>query len=99
MPKLYYNKTSQVNYTTSSRWVERGDFLKLQNVQLGYSLPSSVCKKLKMQKLRMYVQAQNLWTLTPYSGLAPESYTSALGIDRSGEPQQMQFIFGLSIGF
>lgn len=99
MPKIYYNKTSQVNYTTSSRWVERGDFLKLQNVQIGYSLPSNICKKLLVQKVKMYIQAQNLFTITPYSGLDPESYTSALGIDRSGEPQQRQFIFGLSIGF
>lgn len=99
MPKLYYNKTSQVNYTVSSRWVEKGDFLKIQDISLGYTFPYRICQKLMIQKLRMYIQAQNLATFTPYSGLDPESYTSALGIDRSGEPQQMQFLFGVSIGF
>ena len=98
-PKLYYNKTSQVSYTNSSRWVEKGDFLKIQDISLGYSFPYRICQKMLIQKLRLYIQAQNLATFSTYSGLDPESYTSALGIDRSGEPQQMQFLFGLSIGF
>lgn len=98
-PKLYYNKTSQVSYTNSSRWVEKGDFLKIQDISLGYSFPYRICQKMLIQKLRLYIQAQNLATFSTYSGLDPESYTSALGIDRSGEPQQMQFLFGISIGF
>lgn len=97
-PKLYYDKNS-MNYTNSNRWVERGDFLKLQNLQIGYSLPSNICKKLLLTKVKLYLQMQNLLTITPYNGLDPESYTTALGIDRSGEPQQRQILFGLSIGF
>lgn len=97
-PKLYYNMGG-VNYTNCSRWVENGDFLKLQNLQLGYNLPKRICSKLMLEKVKMYIQAQNLVTISGYSGLDPESYTSAMGIDRSGEPQARQFIFGLSIGF
>ncbi|MEG0519093.1 MAG: SusC/RagA family TonB-linked outer membrane protein [Bacteroidales bacterium] len=97
-PRIYYDKGA-VNYTNSSRWVEKGDFLKLQNLQIGYSLPKSICNKMMLEKVKMYLQAQNLWTITGYSGLDPESYTTAMGIDRSGEPQQLQILFGVSIGF
>ena len=99
MPKLYYDKTSSISYLNCSRWVEDGDFLRLQNIQLGYSFPKKICDKLMLQKCKVYLQAQNVWTFTKYSGLDPESYTTAMGIDRTGEPQPTQILLGLSIGF
>ena len=83
----------------SSRWVEDGAFLKLQNIALGYNLPSQIAKKLTLEKIRVYVQAQNMLTITGYSGLDPEGYTSALGIDWNGNPQQKMITFGVNIGF
>ena len=104
VPKLYYGKASFINLTSegSSRWVENGDFLKLQNVSIGYTMPKSICKSLFIEKLRVYVQAQNLFTITGYSGLDPEGYSVASmppGIDWNGNPQQRTFLIGLNIGF
>jgi TonB-linked SusC/RagA family outer membrane protein len=105
-PKLYSGKATFVNLDNegSSRWVEDGKFLKLQNLSLGYNFPTSVAQKLLLQRLRVYVQAQNLLTLTPYTGLDPEGYSTtylsgAAGVDWNGNPQQRSFLLGLSIGF
>lgn len=100
-PKLYYGKENFINLSGegSSRWVEDGSFLKLQNLSLGYNIPGHICKKIKLEKVRVYVQAQNLWTITGYSGLDPEVYTSQVGVDWNGNPQQRVFTIGLNIGF
>jgi hypothetical protein len=62
------------NYSTvSSFWVEKGDYLKLKNLSLGYTLPPSVLRRLFLQSsLRLYITAQNLFTLTGYKGIDPE---------------------------
>lgn len=101
VPKLYYGKGTFINLESdgSSRWIEDGKFLKLQNVALGYTIPKSLCNTLLIEKLRIYVQAQNLLTITNYSGLDPEGYNIAPGIDWNGNPQQRSFVLGLSVGF
>ncbi|WP_293716621.1 TonB-dependent receptor [uncultured Parabacteroides sp.] len=101
VPKLYYGKSSFINQTSdgSSRWVEDGKFLKLQNLALGYTIPKNICSKIWLEKLRVYVQAQNLFTITSYSGLDPEGYTVVPGVELNGNPQQRSFIFGLNVGF
>ena len=101
VPKLYYGKASFINLTAdgSSRWVEDGDFLKLQNLSIGYTLPKDICKKMMIEKLRVYAQAQNILTITGYSGLDPEGYTVIPGVDWNGNPQQRTFLIGLNIGF
>ncbi len=100
-PKLYYGKENFINQggEGSSRWVEDGSFLKVQNLSLGYNLPQNICKKMKIDKVRIYLQGQNLWTITGYSGLDPEGYTSSLGVDWNGNPQQRIYTIGLNIGF
>ncbi len=100
-PKLYYGKENLVNLggQGSSRWIEDGSFLKLQNISIGYTVPERICKKLNIQKVRVYVQGQNLWTITGYSGLDPEVYTGQIGVDWNGNPQQRVFTIGLNIGF
>ena len=101
VPKLWASGNAIINLDSqgSSRWVEKGDFLKLQNVALGYNLPSKVAKKLLLEKIRVYVQAQNILTITKYSGLDPEVYTSAPGVDWNGNPQQRIITMGINIGF
>ena len=102
VPRLYYGKSSFINLTAdgSSRWVENGDFLKLQNLMLGYNLPKNICSKLYIEKLRVYIQGQNLFCITKYSGLDPENYSTSIpGIDWNGNPQQRTFMVGLNIGF
>ena len=59
-------------YTISSFWVEKGDYLKLKDLTIGYTLPKKTLKKLNLNKLRVYFTANNLFTITSYSGLDPE---------------------------
>lgn len=101
VPIIMYGKGNFLNLDSSgsSRWMEKGDFLKLQNVSVGYSLPQDFVKKISLSQLRIYVQGQNLATFTKYSGLDPEGYTSDLGVDWNGNPQQRSIILGANIVF
>ena len=101
VPILWGGNEAIINLTSqgSSRWVEDGAFLKLQNIALGYNLPKHITQKLTLDRVRVYIQAQNMLTITGYSGLDPEVYTSAPGIDWNGDPQQRVITFGINIGF
>ncbi|MEA5129119.1 MAG: TonB-dependent receptor [Proteiniphilum sp.] len=101
VPRLYYGQSSFINMSAqgSSRWIENGNFLKLQNLSVGYNFPKELCNQLWVDKLRVYVQGQNLLTFTDYSGLDPEGYTVVPGVDWNGNPQQRTFLIGLNIGF
>ena len=69
---------------------------------LGYTLPLGLTKKIKISKLRFYIQATNLFTITKYSGLDPELSGSTIyfGIDSGNYPSgQKQFLFGLNLNF
>jgi TonB-linked SusC/RagA family outer membrane protein len=102
MPKLYYGNENIINLDSSdglSRWVEDGNFLKVQNLAIGYNLSASLCRRLFVEKARIYVQGQNLLTFTPYSGLDPEIYNGTVGVDYNSNPQQRTFLIGLNIGF
>jgi TonB-linked SusC/RagA family outer membrane protein len=81
-----------------SHFVEDGAFLKLSNLTLGYTLPKVITSKLDMSRIRFYLQAQNLLTLTGYSGLDPETYTRP-GVDWDGMPQQRIYTLGANITF
>jgi TonB-linked SusC/RagA family outer membrane protein len=95
------------NYSRfSSLYLEKGDYFRLRTLQLGYSLPKSVISKIKLQRLRVYVLSENLFTLTKYSGFDPELGVSpdaggggVYSIDRGAYPQARTFLFGLNIGF
>lgn len=101
VPIIMHGKGNFLNLEAdgSSRWMEKGDFLKLQNISLGYTLPVDLVKKLSLSQLRVFVQGQNLATFTKYSGLDPEVYTSAMGVDWNGNPQQRSFTFGVNVTF
>ncbi|MBE9585423.1 TonB-dependent receptor [Mucilaginibacter sp. JRF] len=70
--RVNYNDDISANNVPSSVYVENGSYLRLRNVTLGYTLPSDVAKKLALSKLRLSFSAQNLFTITKYSGLDPE---------------------------
>jgi hypothetical protein len=87
-----------------SHFVEDGSFLKLANLSLGYTLPKRITSKLDISKIRLYVQAQNLLTITGYSGLDPETFThdeydNHRGVDWDGMPQQRIFTVGANVTF
>ncbi|MCR5130767.1 MAG: TonB-dependent receptor [Prevotella sp.] len=78
----------------SSYYVEDGSFLKLRTIQFGYNFPQSLVKKLYMQRLRMYVSAQNLFSIksNDYSGVDPE-------VPTFGYPIPLNVTFGLNVSF
>ncbi len=96
---------------SNSYYIEKGSYFRARNIQLGYTIPGSIMSKLKLQKARIYVQAQNLFTITDYSGADPDLSIQAaqrnagfvgdyiLGIDQSGFPNPKQFLFGLNVTF
>ncbi len=89
-------KGSSRNFETNSRFVESGSYLRLKNLQLGYTLPSSFTDKLHISRARVYVSANNLLTLTPYTGYDPEV---GGGVDYGNYPQSRTFMLGLNLNF
>jgi len=87
----------------SSRTVEDGSFLRLKTLALGYSLPASLLKRAKINRLRLYAAAQNVFTWTKYSGMDPEvnTYNSVLtpGFDYSAYPRARTITFGANVSF
>jgi TonB-linked SusC/RagA family outer membrane protein len=86
------------NIRVSSRYVEDGSFIRLKNLQFGYTFPSADPTRL-FSSMRAYVQARNLFTLTNYSGLDPEIAGGILdtGVDRGAYPQARTISIGLDI--
>ncbi len=86
------------NIRVSDRYVEDGSFIKIKNIQLGYTFPASVTKNI-FSKLRVYVQVKNAYTFTKYSGYDPEIAGGILdsGIDRGAYPQARTYAFGIDI--
>ena len=86
------------NIRVSDRYVEDGSFVKLKNVQLGFTLPASITKKI-FSRVRIYAQVKNAFILTKYSGYDPEIAGGILdtGIDRGAYPQARTYAVGLDI--
>ncbi|AWG22811.1 SusC/RagA family TonB-linked outer membrane protein [Flavobacterium faecale] len=83
-------------------WMEDGTFARMKNIQIGYAFPKSMLQKLAISKLRVYIAAQNLVTLTKYSGFDPEVGNNGLstrGIDRGNYPISSQVRAGLQFEF
>lgn len=108
LPILDYGDTYS-GTNSSSYYVEDASFLRLKNVVLGYTFPKTVLSKAGIQNLRLYVQAENILTITGYDGLDPE-YTNAdvsktsggdlqRGVDMGGWPTTMRFLFGVNFAF
>lgn len=95
--------TSSSNGLFSSRVIEDGSYLRLKTVSLGYSLQPKLLKKIKMSKVHLYVSAQNLFTLTKYTGYDPEVSirNSALtsGLDFSSYPRAASMNVGINVSF
>lgn len=82
--------------------LEDGTYFRNKSIILGYTVSGNQIRKWKMEKLRIYLQASNLFTMTSYSGLDPEisGQSSAYGIDFGNYPNnQKQFLLGLNVGF
>ena len=96
---------SNDNMRISDRYIEDGSYFRLKNMQLSYNLPSAIVNKLKIPGFRIFVSAQNVFTLTKYTGMYPEigqalstSYLSR-GVDYGNYPQSKIVTGGISINF
>jgi TonB-linked SusC/RagA family outer membrane protein len=94
------------NDRSSNRWVENGSYLRLKNVQLGYTFNGALLNSLKLTNLRIYFSATNLFTVTKYSGLDPDiTFTSSSdallrGVDYRGSyPNSRNFSLGAQLSF
>ncbi len=101
-------KDANANYRFSDRFVQNGDYLRLRNVTLGYTIPKAVTERWKMSTVRAYVSVDNLLTVTGYKGLDPEigeygynrSYNPlAVGVDVGTYPQPQTWRAGLTLNF
>jgi TonB-dependent starch-binding outer membrane protein SusC len=90
------------NYRVSDLYIENGSYLRLKNLQLGYTLPKSILNRIDALTWRFYVSVENLVTITNYSGADPEIGAMSsfdIGIDRGVYPQARTFRFGTTITF
>jgi len=83
----------------SDFYLEKGDYVRLKVVQLGYTIPMKYTNKISATRLRVYVTAENLLTLTKYTGYDPEIGGSVFGIDKGIYPQARSFIAGVQLQF
>ena len=90
-----------VNWQSSDLYVYDGSYLRLKNIQLGYTLPQRMTNKVFISMLRIYVAAENLCTWTKYHGYDPEisSGGTSLGIDRGVYPQARTISLGANLTF
>ncbi len=100
MPRATNAPVSQV----ADIYIEDGSYVKLKNLTLGYSFSKGLISKAHLKQLRLYVGAQNIWTLTNYTGLDPEvnffdSDNTKQGIDYGTYPSNKTFLVGLNITF
>ena len=109
LPKLARND----NYSPqrSSIYVEDNSWTRLRNLQVGYTLPNSILSKYGFDKARFYIQGQNLFTITKYSGLDPDITVTnitegfaqrrdlSLGVDNGRYPWARTIILGVNLGF
>ncbi|MCC8408456.1 TonB-dependent receptor [Mucilaginibacter sp. UR6-1] len=90
------------NTPASTYFIESGAFLRLNNLTLGYTIPTEVLKKIKMSRIRVYASSQNLFTAKRFSGFTPEILTTDIlssGIELNGYPVTRTFTFGVNVEF
>lgn len=96
------NASNQNNLQISDWLVENGSYLRMKSLQLGYTLPSSLLSKAKVQRVRLWAGGYNLLTFTNYSGLDPEIGSGSplsMGVDQGYYPQAKSFMFGINANF
>ncbi|MFZ9386484.1 MAG: SusC/RagA family TonB-linked outer membrane protein [Chitinophagaceae bacterium] len=103
VPKLYWGQSNRINQNSIaiSRFVESGNYLRLQNVVFSYTLDRDVVSnvfKSYVDNIRFFIQGQNLHVWTKYKGADPDNITAG-GIDQSVSPQIRTISFGLNVGF
>lgn len=97
------DENDAISSRPSTYFIEDGSYLRLKNVQLAYTFPSSLISKIGLSDCRLYIQGQNMWTATQYSGLDPElslrgNNNQQIGVDEGIFPTPKTVIVGLNLG-
>ena len=93
-PRLYYAQTH--NLEVSDYWVEDASYLRLKNIQVGYTLPKKITGKMSVNRVRLYLSADNLFTITNYYEAYDPEIRSSSG---DSYPQVKTYIFGVNVSF
>lgn len=96
-PRLVNGDPNNNFSNPSAFYLEKGDYFRFKTIQLGYTIPGSFLKSLKIQKLRVYATAENLFTITKYTGYDPEIGGGTMSIDKGYYPQAKSFMIGVSL--
>ena len=100
-PRLIWTDPNRNARPESNRYLENGSYFRLRNIQLGYTFPSSLFNGF-IQKARVYFNAENLFTITSYSGYTPDVNSSNVysrGFDEFIYPSNRTFMVGLNVTF
>jgi len=102
LPRAYMNHPA--NNLGSDRYVEKGDYLRLNNVKVSYELNKNLCNKIGVRKANLTLSARKLFTLTNYSGQDPEVSQDAsnpfwIGVDNARTPPPKVYTLSLAVGF
>ena len=99
IPRFVYGNGA--NLVSSDLYVHDGSYLRLKNLQIGYTIPASITRRAFINKLRVFVSGENLLTFTKYHGFDPEiaSGGTSLGVDYGSYPQARVWTIGFNVGF
>ena len=106
IPRLVYNdviSNGSSGFAISEN-AEKADFLRLQQLAIGFSLPRNILEKAELSSVRLYLQATNLFLITSYTGSDPETSsngasTTSMGVEKNSVGQGKTFTFGLNVAF
>jgi TonB-dependent starch-binding outer membrane protein SusC len=99
-PRFVSTDPNKNTSTVSDFFLENGSFVRVKNLQIGYSIPDDVVRRTKIHGLRLYAAVDNAFTFTKYTGFDPEIGATSplsLGIDRGVYPQSRTFRFGVNL--
>jgi TonB-linked SusC/RagA family outer membrane protein len=105
IPKLVNKGSFSSDQVANSYFLSKGSYLRNKQMQLGYTLPSSVLSRIGVDHFRIYIQATNLFTITKYTGLDPELQNSDInrgvgfGIDNGNYPHTAAYLVGVNLNF
>lgn len=101
LPRFENVSNFSTNAQLNSYYVEKASYLRMRSAKIGYTLPASILGKTGIEKLRVFVQGTNLFTITDYLGTDPEvsGVDTNFGIDVGNYPANRQFLFGINLNF
>jgi TonB-linked SusC/RagA family outer membrane protein len=102
------SKDTYSSSISTDYFIEKGSYLRMRTLQLGYKVPAAVSSKVRLNNVRFYVQGQNLFTITKYTGADPDisivgdnnttNNDRFMGVDQANYPNARQIIFGINLG-